>query len=150
MCFIFYIFFKILFISESERELKEGEGEADSSLSREPDTELDPRTRDRDLSQRQTLNRLSHPGAPRYVFWDSTRCCNRQAPGAEADTAIMFSSSKGHMVFLSGRQPPARARAPSILWLSPPLGCQSLLHSIGRWRKRESEGLGVQEVMGQA
>ena len=35
-------------------------GEADSSLSREPDAGLHPRTQD--LSPRQTLNRLSHPG----------------------------------------------------------------------------------------
>ena len=39
----------------------EGEGEADSPLSRESDVGLNPR------SQRQMLNRLSYPGAPRVV-----------------------------------------------------------------------------------
>jgi len=41
----------------------EGEGEAGSPLSREPNAGLwDPG--DHDLSRRQTLNRLTHPGAP--------------------------------------------------------------------------------------
>ena len=46
------------------------EGEADFPLSREPHIELYPRTLDHDLSRRQTLNQLSHPGAPKYVFFD--------------------------------------------------------------------------------
>ena len=40
------------------------EEEADASLNREPDEDSIPRPRDHDLSQRQTLNQLSHPGAP--------------------------------------------------------------------------------------
>ena len=40
-----------------------GEGEAGFLLSREPDVGLDPRTPGSDLSQRQKLNGLSHPGA---------------------------------------------------------------------------------------
>jgi len=40
----------------------EGEGEAASLLSREPNVGLHPRPRDHDLSQRQDLNWLSHPG----------------------------------------------------------------------------------------
>ena len=51
----------------------EREGEADSPLSREPNVGLNPKTQDHDLSRRQTLNRLSHPGAQgsemfRYIF----------------------------------------------------------------------------------
>ena len=40
----------------------EGARESDFPLSREPDAELDPRTQDHDLSQRQKFNRLSHLG----------------------------------------------------------------------------------------
>ena len=40
----------------------EGEGEADSPLSREP--KAGSGSRDHDLSQKQMLNRLNHPGAP--------------------------------------------------------------------------------------
>ena len=54
-------FLKILFIYLTERESTvgrraEGEGEADSPLSREPDTGLDPRAQEHDLSRRQMLN----------------------------------------------------------------------------------------------
>ena len=42
----------------------EGEGEADSPLSRELMRGLIPGSWDHDLSQRQMLNHLSHPGAP--------------------------------------------------------------------------------------
>ena len=42
----------------------EGEGEADSSLSREVMQGLIPGPWDHDLSQRQMLNHLSHPGTP--------------------------------------------------------------------------------------
>ena len=41
-----------------------GDRKADFSLSREPDAQI-PGSWDRDLSRRQTLNRLSHPSAPR-------------------------------------------------------------------------------------
>ena len=41
------------------------EGEADSPVSRENDAGLDPGLQDHDLSQRQNLNQLSHPGAPK-------------------------------------------------------------------------------------
>jgi len=37
-------------------------------LSREPDVGLIPGPWDHDLSQRQTLNQLSHPGVPDGVF----------------------------------------------------------------------------------
>ena len=58
----FLIFKKILFIWQKEQ----AEGEADSPLSREPDAGIDgliPGPWDHDLSWRQMLNRLSHPGA---------------------------------------------------------------------------------------
>ena len=45
--------------------LTEGEREAGSPLSREPDTGLDPRTPDHDLSRKQTLNQ---PSAPLLLF----------------------------------------------------------------------------------
>ena len=41
------------------------EGEAGSLLSREPDVGLIPGPRDHDLSQRQTLDQLNHPGVPK-------------------------------------------------------------------------------------
>ena len=46
----------------------EGEEQADTPLSRESDTGLDPRILNHDLSRRQTVNRLSHAGAPHYLF----------------------------------------------------------------------------------
>ena len=45
-----------------------GEGEADSPLSREPDVGLDPGTPGSWPERRQTLNWLSHPGAPQSFF----------------------------------------------------------------------------------
>ena len=45
----------------------EGEEEADSPLSRKPDGDSISGPQDHDLSPRQTLNRLSHPGAPKNV-----------------------------------------------------------------------------------
>ena len=47
------------------------EGEADSSLSREPgcDVASIPGPRDHDLSRRQMLNQLSHPGAPASLYF---------------------------------------------------------------------------------
>ena len=51
---------------------EETEREPDYLLSRKPYAELHPGLQDHDLSQRQTLNRLSHPGTPAYyyfVFW---------------------------------------------------------------------------------
>ena len=41
----------------------EGNGEAGSLISRDPNDGLDPRIPDYDLSRRQMLNWLSHPGA---------------------------------------------------------------------------------------
>lgn len=46
----------------------EGEGEVGSLLSREPDWVSIPGLWDHDLSQRQMLNRLSHPGALQFFF----------------------------------------------------------------------------------
>ena len=46
----------------------EGEGEADSPLSRELMRGLIPVSRDHNLSRRQMLNHLSHPGAPQRGF----------------------------------------------------------------------------------
>ena len=43
----------------------EGEGEVGSPLSREPDAGWITGPEDHDLSQRQMLNCLSHPGAPK-------------------------------------------------------------------------------------
>jgi len=40
----------------------EAKGEVDSPPSREPHVGLDPGTLDHDLSRRQILDRLSHPG----------------------------------------------------------------------------------------
>ena len=60
-----------LFICEREHECggwTEGEGQADIPLSREPDVGLNPKIWDHDLSQRETLNQLSHPGNPVIVF----------------------------------------------------------------------------------
>lgn len=39
-----------------------GKSEGEYGLRRKPDAGLDPSIRDRDLSQRHTLNLLSHPG----------------------------------------------------------------------------------------
>ena len=76
-CFLgvrFFFFYKILFIYLTERAKDhkqrggaEGEGEADSLLNRELDAMWGSilGSRDHDLSQRQTLNLLSHPVAPR-------------------------------------------------------------------------------------
>ena len=54
---------------ERERDHKQGGGvdrEAGSPLNKEPDVRQDsiPGPWDHDLSRRQMLNRLSHPGAP--------------------------------------------------------------------------------------
>ena len=62
LLFLHFIIFKnILFIYE--REIT-GKGEADSPLSREPNELQDsiPGPWDQDLSQRQMLNQLGHPG----------------------------------------------------------------------------------------
>ena len=45
----------------------EGEGEADSPLRKDWMQGSIPRPWEHDLTQRQTLNRLSYPGAP---FWN--------------------------------------------------------------------------------
>ena len=64
------VFLKILFIylrgkvREKAQARGRAEGEADSLLGREPHLELGPRTLDHDLSPRQILNQLSHPGTP--------------------------------------------------------------------------------------
>ena len=69
------IFFKFLFayLREREKGHREGgeteeEGEAGSLPSREPDQGLIPGPQARDLSRRQTLNQLSHPGTPQKSF----------------------------------------------------------------------------------
>ena len=72
---------KRLYLFEREREGAAGgaKGEADSPLSREPDDMgIDPGTQDwsqgHDLSQRRTLYRLSHPGAPnKKLSWQNRR-----------------------------------------------------------------------------
>ena len=77
-CFLF--FFKLLFIYLTERDTARegtqagevGEGEAGFPLSREPDVGLIPAPWDHDLSRRQTLNWLSHPGAPGLSVFFST------------------------------------------------------------------------------
>ena len=63
----------IIFLFEKERVREstswgEGEGEVDSPLSKEPNAGLDPGHQDHDLSWRQMLNQLSHPGAPILFF----------------------------------------------------------------------------------
>ena len=57
-----------MFEREHER-VAEGEGETDFLLGREPDTGSISGPLDHDLSQSQTLNRLSHPGAPMNTFF---------------------------------------------------------------------------------
>ena len=66
----FNLFFKILFIWESEREqeLRGGEGQREREKqtphwARSPMQDWNPGPWDHDLSRRQTLNHLSHPGA---------------------------------------------------------------------------------------
>ena len=44
----------------------QGEGKADSPLHREPNVGLNPGIEDHDLSRRQMINQLSHPGAPTF------------------------------------------------------------------------------------
>lgn len=51
----------------------EGEEEADSQLSKEPDCGLDLRTHY--LSQRQTLDQLSHPGTPPLFLCEEQESC---------------------------------------------------------------------------
>ena len=46
----------------------EGEREADSSLSREQTHGSILGLQDHDLNQREMLNHLSHPGAPKFCF----------------------------------------------------------------------------------
>ena len=75
-CYIIIYLF-ILFIHEREREVHmswgEGQRERDKQTphwagSLKQDSVPGPG--DHDLSQRQTLNQLSHPGTPRYHFFD--------------------------------------------------------------------------------
>lgn len=72
------LFFKILFYffeAEREHEQKRGRGkeewEADSPLTREPDVWLDPSSWDHELSQRQMVNQLSHPGTSGLISYNS-------------------------------------------------------------------------------
>ena len=53
----------------------EGEGEAGFPLNRGPNMGLDSGPWDHDLSQRQKLNCLGHPGAPEFPFF-VTMCSN--------------------------------------------------------------------------
>ena len=67
-------FFKRLYLREREKEHKQGAGaeRGRSKLPTEQRTQqrgaLIPGPWNHDLSQRQTLNRLSHPGAPAHLF----------------------------------------------------------------------------------
>ena len=47
----------------------EGQAETNSLLSKEHNVGLDPRTPEYGLSQRQTLNQLSHQGSPKIFFY---------------------------------------------------------------------------------
>ena len=71
--FVLFFFLRFyLFIHERQRE-EEAKGEAGSLLSWEPNVGLNPRNLDHDLSRRQMLHQLSHPGAlPR--FFDPCPC----------------------------------------------------------------------------
>ena len=74
------IVFKILFIWEGERKREsegaKGEGEADSLLSKEPSWGSILGPWDHDLSQKQTLNWLSHPGALQMAFLEKIFYCS--------------------------------------------------------------------------
>ena len=69
---VWFFFKKILFVYLTEsahteaRGAAEGDGEAGSLLSMEIDVGLDPGPWEHDLSRRQMLNLLSHPGAPQH------------------------------------------------------------------------------------
>ena len=75
---------------QAEREAK-GEGETDSPLSREPNAGLNPRTgkSEGNLSQRQTLNHLSHSGA---AIWNSLK---RQNYNDKTDQYLSETGSRG-------------------------------------------------------
>ena len=61
----FYLFDRERHSERGNTSRKVGEGEADSPLSREPNVgSLTPGLWHHDLSGRQRLKRLSHPGAP--------------------------------------------------------------------------------------
>ena len=68
--FVLFFFLRFyLFIHERQREREaEGKGEAGSPQSREPKVGPIPGSRNHHLSQRQTLNPLSHPGVPVIEF----------------------------------------------------------------------------------
>ena len=54
----------------------EGEGEAGSPPGREPDSQGSiPEPGDHDLSQRQMLKQLGHPGAPKNVLLQRLHVC---------------------------------------------------------------------------
>ena len=59
----------------------EAEGKAGSLLSKEPNAGLDSRTLDHDLSPKQTLDQLSHPGAPSCLFTE-------EEPGVSASVWV--------------------------------------------------------------
>jgi len=76
-----YFFFKILFIhlrhrdTEREREHEQWERQRERKKQtprrvRSPMWDSIPGPRDHDLSRRQTLNHLSHPGAPNMMSFD--------------------------------------------------------------------------------
>ena len=65
----------IWFIWERQHGRGEAEGEGNTPLSREPIAGLHPRPWDHDLSLRQILHWLSHPGAPGssiFTFWGTS------------------------------------------------------------------------------
>lgn len=94
-----WIFFKILFIylweTESEwvrkHQQAEGEGEQAPCWARSPKKDSIPRPWDHDLSHGQTLNRLSHPGAPQRIL--TAQVSNVIIPivtGVEIESLIAF------------------------------------------------------------
>ena len=82
VAFVFLNFLKdFIYLREREREWEhiqvgggaEGEGETGSSLSRKPNEWVSiPRSQDHDLSWRQMLKQLSHPGAPVFFIFSMT------------------------------------------------------------------------------
>ena len=65
LCMLIYLFFKILFTWENKHQQGRSRWRGGGSpLSREPDVWLKSQDPDHDLSWRQMLNQLSHPGAP--------------------------------------------------------------------------------------
>ena len=83
----------------SERE-GDTESETDSRLwavSTEPNAGLKLTDHgDHDLSQSQTLNQLSHPGAPRVISLKQTRSCLSSGQNPVMDSYLILSKSQSH------------------------------------------------------